>query len=690
MPAERSLLVVSNRLPVQVRRTSQGFEYLPAPGGLVTALEGARQRVEPRWLGWPGIYVEREDERASIASHLAKDYDATPLFVPEALFDAYYEGFSNGTLWPLFHYFPQHAHYEEDEWNAYREVNRRFCDRIVEIAPPDARVWVHDYHLLLLPELLREALPKARIGFFLHIPFPSSEIFRMLPWREQLLRGLLGADVIGFHSHAYARHFQSSLLRLLGLEHEFGRVWVGDRLVRIDSFPLGVDVARLGAAREDPEVEAERLSLLAENPGKRIVLTVDRLDFTKGIPERLRAFERFLERNPHWHEKVTLIALTVPSRTGVPEYQALKREVDELVGRVNGRFGESGWTPILYLYRNLPFERLVALYRAADELGEALIVNPHDEEQVCRALERALEMPEDEQRRRNRGLLERQRRYDVGRWVEDFLTQLEPARLEGRGHEPLEGAALEALLDAHRASERRLLLLDYDGTMVPFAPRPEEAAPDPPLLDLLRSLSANPRNTVVIISGRDRATLEAWLGDVGADLVAEHGAVVRLRSDPTWRQSVGAAEASWKPKLRPLLELFVDRTPGAMIEEKAASLAWHYRQAPPDLGELRARQLAEGLEGMLSNSGLVVLQGSKVIEVKDGAIGKGRAAEPWLGREPRYDFVLATGDDPTDEEMFEVMPAEAWTILIGADRPSHARHRLAGPDAIRALLRSLA
>jgi trehalose 6-phosphate synthase/phosphatase len=550
----------------------------------------------------------------------------------------------------------------------------------------------------------------------------------MLPWREEILRGLLGADLIGFHSYGYARHFQSSLMRLLGLEQDFGRVTVDDRVVRVDTFPLGVDMAGFETAIESPEVEAELERLRQETSGRKIVVTVDRLDFTKGILQRLEAFERFLEKNPEWHERVTLISLTVPSRTSVPEYQALKREVDELVGRVNGRFGEPGWVPIWYLYRYLPFERLVALYRladvalvtplrdgmnlvakeylasrpegsgvlilsetagAAEELGEALIVNPHDTEQVCTALERALQMPEQEQLRRNQIMRARQKRYDVARWADDFLGQLEREPKESQVQHRLTGELRERLLRAYRSSERRLLFLDYDGTMVPFAPRPEDAAPDEALLLELKTLCADSKNTVVVISGRDRDTLEAWLGGVGAALVAEHGAAIRRVAEARWRQSGSAPEDGWKAELRPLLESYLDRTPGAILEEKSASMAWHYRRAEPELGDLRAKQLIENLEGLIANTPLVIMQGNKVVEVKESGVGKGRAAELWLNQDTPYDFILATGDDVTDEEMFEVMPDVAWTIRVGADRKSLARYSLRGPDAVRRLLRAM-
>jgi len=730
MVKDPKLIVVSNRLPVEVVRTEDGLKYHPAAGGLATSLQSVRKQRDMVWLGWPGIHVWDDKERKEIERRLLKEYESVPLFLPPSDFDLYYEGFSNGTIWPLFHYFPQNAHYEAREWSAYKAINAVFRDKILEIARPGDLLWIHDYHLMMLPELVREALPEAKIGFFLHIPFPSSELFRMLPWREEILRGLLGSDLIGFHSHGYARHFLSSLLRLLGLEQEFGRVITGDRVVKVDTFPIGVDVGRFETAMGTKAVQKELADLEDQTRDRKIVLTVDRLDFTKGIVERLESFDHFLSENPDWHRRVTLISLAVPSRTGVPEYQALKKEVDEAVGRINGRYGRPGWVPIWYMYRFLPFDRLVALYGAADvalvtplrdgmnlvakeylaahpdgtgvlilsetagaaeELGEALIVNPHDTEEISEALLHALTMSESEQMARNLPMLARLRRYDVVRWAEDFLGGLEPeiAPAKQQVQVRLDEAGLELLLQAYRSTNRRLLLLDYDGTMVPFAARPEEAAPDEELITLLVRLVKDKKNTVVIISGRDLETLQDWLGEIGADLVAEHGAQIRRPSDTKWTRQTTEAPDGWKGELRPLLELYVDRTPGSMLEEKTASMAWHYRRAEPDLGDLRAKQLMENLEGVIANTPLVIMQGSKVVEVKESGIGKGRAALRWLDSDTIYDFILATGDDVTDEEMFEVMPDGAWSIRIGVDRRSAAKYSLRGTSAFRSMLRSL-
>ncbi len=725
------LLLVSNRLPVSIERMDTGdLSYHPSVGGLATSLSSLRDQRPMLWLGWPGLTSEVESERTAIEDRLGDEFGCVPIFLPQEDFDRYYTGFSNGTIWPLFHYFTQYAHYEKEDWEAYVRINRLFCEKVRQIIQPGDTLWIHDYHLMLLPGMVREAMPEATIGFFLHIPFPSSEILRMLPWREQILEGLLGADLVGFHSFGYARHFLSSLLRLKGLDQEFGQVLVDGRPVRADTFPLGVDVKRFSGARKHPEVQAQLEELRQQTGVRKVILSVDRLDFTKGILERLDAFDAFLERYPDWQGKVSLISLSVPSRTQVPEYIALKRQVDEMVGRINGRYGRPGWIPIWYLYRSLPFYELVALYAHADvalvtplrdgmnlvakeylaahpegdgvlilsetagsaeELGEALIVNPHNREAILDALLVALEMPQEERARRSGPMLERLRRYDTARWAEDFLGQLEKMGHERPDYQQklLEGARWRALVEGYGKAERRLLLLDYDGTLMSFVSRAEYAAPDEELLEALRTLADDPRNSVVVVSGRDHSTLENWLAKTGVDMVSEHGARYWRREDGSWRVASDAAEEGWQDQIRPVLQIYVDRTPGAYLEDKGTSLVWHYRTAEPELGALRAMELVNTLESYVANTPLHIMQGNKVVEVKSLGVNKGRAAQRWLNREPGFDFIFAIGDDVTDEDTFSALPDDSWSIKVGADVKSNANYYLPGSEEVRRLLKDL-
>ena len=726
----RRLIVVSNRLPVRVEDVEGEFQYQQSVGGLTTTIDVLRERLDMIWFGTPGLNVEDERSESEIKTKLWEDYKCVPLFVDAEEFNLFYNGFSNGSIWPMFHYFPQYAHYDKIEWQAYHDINQKFRDEIVRFARPGDLIWVHDYHLMLLPAMVREVLPDAPIGFFLHIPFPSYEIFRALPWRKEILEGLLGADLVGFHTFGYARHFISSIMRILGLEHEFGQVTVGDRAVKIDTFPLGVNVDRFSSAIEDEAVQTELRDLRQKTAGQKVVLSVDRLDFTKGILHRLNAYEKFLMEHEEWHERVTLVSLLVPSRTHVPEYQLIKSQVDEMIGRLNGKFSQPGWTPIWYLYRSVPFSELIALYQLADvalvtplrdgmnlvakeyvasrpdgtgvlvlsetagaaaELGEAILVNPHDEEMMVDALNRALSMPVEEQKQRNFIMRARLRRYDTDRWADDFINQLEWAQSLHAGQQPrrLLGDLQEQVLHDFQKAEKRLMLLDYDGTLVSFARTPEGAKPDNELLELLSTLAGSSKNTVVVISGRDADTLEAWLGTTGVDMVAEHGAKTRLAGDDGWQITEEDYSIEWKARLRPVFEVYVDRTPGALLEEKGAALVWHYRRADPGLGELRAAELIQTLEGFVANTSLHILQGHKVIEVKPSTVSKGKAAQPWLTRKPRNDFVLAIGDDVTDEALFETVPEDCWSVKVGIPGHSKARFYLSDPFEVRRLLRAL-
>ncbi|MCE5203580.1 MAG: bifunctional alpha,alpha-trehalose-phosphate synthase (UDP-forming)/trehalose-phosphatase [Actinomycetia bacterium] len=728
-PAHR-LIIVSNRLPVSVERGPDGSTlFSPSVGGLATGLDSVHDAYDSHWVGWADVDIGDMTlaEVADLTRTISTEYRCTPVFLSTEDVEGYYRGFSNRTIWPLFHYFTRYAEFDSGMWEAYERVNRTFAEAVCEVARPGDVIWVQDYQLMLLPSMLRERIPDATIGWFLHIPFPSYEIFRILPWRREVLRGLLGADLVGFHTYDYARHFITSCTRLLGLEEQTGRLIVDERLVVVDAFPMGIDYERYRDAARTPEAisEAEQIGLRTEDC--EVVLSVDRLDYTKGIPERLRAFGAFLDRYPEWRGKVTLVCVAVPSREGVETYRQLKMEIDELVGSINGRYGTLEWTPIRYLNRSLPLETLAAMYGAAkvalvtplrdgmnliakeylaahdgqggvlvlsemagaaNELGEALLVNPFDRDQIVEALREALLMDEPEARTRNALMQRRLRRYTVAKWAAEFLGALESAKTEQAGLDArrLDPEQQEALISAYRKARRRLLLFDYDGTLVTFSSRPEEASPGPDLRELLRRLAEDPANDLVIVSGRDRDTLEAWFGGLDVGLVAEHGVWLRT-ADGDW-VTVEPMSDQWKPRVAGLLEMFVDRTPGSFVEEKDYSLVWHYRQVNDELARARVVELKGSLASVMSDWNLAIMEGDKVLEVKVADVNKGRAAHLWMCRED-LDFILVAGDDRTDEDMFDVAPEGAWTIKVGRG-PTQAGHSVRNVSQFRALLTDLA
>ncbi|GAA4500673.1 bifunctional alpha,alpha-trehalose-phosphate synthase (UDP-forming)/trehalose-phosphatase [Hymenobacter ginsengisoli] len=719
-------LIVSNRLPTKVLRTDDGLTFQPSEGGLATGLGSIYRQGDNLWIGWPGLFVQDEGEEQHIKDEL-RDDNMAPVFLTEDEIRDFYEGFSNSTLWPTFHYFSEFATYEQTHWEAYVAVNQKFCQAVLAQAGPEDTIWVHDYQLLLLPELLRQARPEATIGFFLHIPFPSQELIRVLPWRTELLRGMLGADLIGFHTFGYMRHFLSAVTHLLGLPAQNGQIETPNRSVRVDAFPMGIDYERYAQAavsKEAQQHEAEYREALRDT---RVILSIDRLDYTKGIAQRLRAFDLLLQRYPEWQGQVSLIMLVVPSRDQVPQYAALKEEIDELVGRLNAQYRTISWNPILYFYRSLPLEELTALYHlaevalvtpmrdgmnlvakeyiaskgdqrgvlilseragAARELSDALIINPTDMSQLAEAMHDALVMPEEEQQTRLSAMQALVKRYNVFSWTRLFMNQLAYTKMKQHtlATEMLDEATTTQLLADFRGASQRIILLDYDGTLVGFNPNPQRAEPDQELRLLLRSLTELPNTRVVIISGRDHQTLEKWLGHLPIDFIAEHG--VWLRTAGGEWQLFGQLRADWKRDLRPVLELYVARTPGAFIEEKDYSLVWHYRRADTDLGIERARELMSHLSFMTANTDLQVMEGNKVLEIKNAGVNKGTAAARWIEQYPS-DFMLALGDDRTDEDTFRALPPTAYSVRVGTGARSLARFNIGSPAQVRQLLRKL-
>ncbi|MCK4329039.1 bifunctional alpha,alpha-trehalose-phosphate synthase (UDP-forming)/trehalose-phosphatase [candidate division WOR-3 bacterium] len=721
------LLIVSNRLPITIERRKGNLRLRRSVGGLATGLGAFYQSYNSMWIGWCGVSSEKisGEEKNSVRRELITDWDSHPIFLSRKDIRMYYHGFSNRTIWPLFHYFTHYTVYNKDFWSSYKEVNKLFCDEIVKIAKPDDIIWIHDYHLMYLPMCLREKLPNAKIGFFLHIPFPSFEIFRLIPWRKEVLKGILGADLIGFHIYDYVRHFLSSVRRLLGYEYVLNTITVGNRIVKVDAFPMGIDYMRFADSANNEAVKKETDRMRKRVKDQKIILSVDRLDYTKGLPQRLKAFDHFLDTYPEYKNKVTLIMVAVPSRTGVETYIQLKKEVDEMVGRINGKHGTFGWLPIWYLYRFLSYSSLASLYNLADvalvtplrdgmnliakeyiasktngrgvlilsemagsvkELCEALVVNPNDKQEVSQALFEALKMSEIEQVTCNKTMQKRLKRYNVTQWANDFIDGLYKTKKlqQNLFSRHLSKKIEEDIIVDYRRSTKRLLLLDYDGTLIPFFTRPEKAEPDKEILCLLKTLTEDRRNKVVIISGRDRKTLDKWFGNLNISLSAEHG--VWIKEDSKWNM-IEPLRNNWKEEIRSVLELYVDRTPGSFLEEKEYSLVWHYRKADPELTSIRVGELRDDLEHLITNLDICVMEGNKVIEIKNVGVNKARPALYWLSK-LRWDFILSIGDDLTDEDIFDILPEHAYSIKVGYG-VSKAKFNLGSYLKVRKLIKKI-
>ncbi|HLB53485.1 MAG TPA: bifunctional alpha,alpha-trehalose-phosphate synthase (UDP-forming)/trehalose-phosphatase [Gemmatimonadales bacterium] len=715
------VLIVSNRLPITVRRRDDGFTVEQSSGGLATGLRGPHERGTGWWLGWPGLSDELSPADRHELTQLLARHRLAPLFLSATELARYYDGFSNGFVWPVFHYLTGQVPYRTEDWPCYRDVNQRFADLVVEHYQEGDLIWVHDYQLMLVPALVRQRLPQARIGFFLHIPFPAEEVYRTLPHREDLLRGLLGADLIGFHATSYLRHFASALLLLLGLPTQVDRIVFEDRTVRLGVFPMGVNARRIAALAERPELEADVAEIRAGS--EYTLVAIDRLDYTKGVPQRLLAFEMLLQQHPELRGRVKLVNLAVPSRIQVRAYRKFRSEVNGLVGRINGSFATPSWVPLHYMFRSLPERRVLALYRAADvmlvtpvrdgmnlvakeyvaartdhrgvlvlseyagasaELVEAVCTNPYDVDGSAEAFYAALTMPPEEQERRMRALRARVMGHDVHRWVESFLRTLAeppPADLAMSRN----GAARpESMLPAILSARRLVLLLDYDGTLVPVALSPELALPDDDLLDLLRRLSRRRRTEVHILSGRTTGFLDRWFGDLPVHLHAEHGSFTRAPGKTRWLRRDHPAPG-WQEAVRPILADFARRTPGALVEVKEAGLAWHWRAADAEVGDRQANELGLHLGQLMSNQPVELLWGDRVLEIRPHGVNKGSVAAELAAEHLPEGLLVAAGNDRTDEDLFAALPDVAITIAVG-ERPSRARYRVQDVWELRKLL----
>lgn len=704
-------VIIANRLPVKIEREDDGFSITRSEGGLATGLGSLETDSEIYWVGWPGIHTDDEEEKKEITERL-HELKFHPVFLSNEHIENYYEGYSNSTIWPLCHYFFSFIEYRADYWAAYQEVNNLFAQESLPFIENEDVVWVQDYQLMLLPKLLRDQKPKANIGYFHHIPFPSYELFRVLPEREEVLEGLLGADLIGFHTHDYMRHFISAIYRVLDLNCTLDEINLDNRIVHVDAFPMGINYEQYRQAPKKPEVikTAKKLKQKLEN--KTVILSVDRLDYSKGILHRLEGFSQFLDNHPEYHEKISLAMIVVPSRDNVEMYADLKTKMDQSIGEINGKYSKLGWTPIYYFYRAFSFEELIAMYDIAEialvtplrdgmnlvakeylatkhdkagvlilsemagaaiELPEAIIINPNDTDQIESAILKALNMPTKEKKERLQSMQQRISTQTVQKWANDFVKEL--TSIKEQNQEILQKIVgrrqLNQIKSAYDEASARLILLDYDGTLAPFVKRPEEAAPSRQLLDLIKQISSDPKNKVVINSGRNHQILDKWFKGMDLDFAAEHG--MFYKENGKWHKNL-TEDVVWDDEIIDIIEHTIDKTPRSRLEMKNASLVWHYRNVDVWLAELRAQQLVNALIGPCSRLNLQIVPGNKVVEIKPPDFNKGSEVLRRM-EQADYDFVLAIGDDTTDEDMFRVLPPDGISIKVGNFSPA-AKYRI--------------
>ncbi|KAF9059413.1 glycosyltransferase family 20 protein [Rhodocollybia butyracea] len=492
----RHLIVVSNRLPITISKDAKGeYHFKMSSGGLVSALSGFKKSLSFTWIGWPGFFIPPKD-RAIVDKRLMEEYSCQAVYLEDDLADRHYNGFSNSILWPLFHYHPGEMNFDEENWLAYRQANMKFAEAVRTQVTPGSMVWVQDYHLMLLPMLLRglvdgtkaggkytanelhkitegidgedpsavkEQIPGIKIGFFLHTPFPSSEIYRILPVRREILLGILYCDLIGFHTYDYARHFLSSCTRILGLPTMPNGVEFEGRMAHVGTFPIGIEPGSFVENLKKESVMARIAALDQRFHGMKVIVGVDRLDYIKGVPQKLHALELFLSQHPEWIGKVVLVQLAVPSRQDVEEYQNLRSIVNELVGRINGRFGTVDFMPIHFMHKSLPFDELCALYAvsdvclvtstrdgmnlvsyeyiacqqarqgvmilsefagAAQSLNGSIVVNPWDSQQVADAIHEAVTIDAPTRAENHRKLFKYVNKYSAAFWGTSFIKEM--------------------------------------------------------------------------------------------------------------------------------------------------------------------------------------------------------------------------------------------------------------------------
>jgi len=716
------IVIVSYRLPFRLQMVDGVKKVLQNSGGLVSAIAALSEQysfkdadVKQTKLVWVGK-GEQEDIDLGYSDATGTPFSIEPVSIDEDVNELYYAGFSNKLIWPLFHYFQNYAVYDDRFYEAFVAAQKKFLDKVLSVVTARDFIWIHDYQLMLLPGMLREQMPQAGIGFFLHIPFPSFEIFRTMkrPWREAILKGILGADLIGFQVNDYAQYFLRAVSRTLGYEARSEMVVPDGRMVKVDAFPIGIDYKKFERATQSIEVKHETERLKENLHNMKLIFSIDRLDYTKGFLNRLQSYEAFLTEYPQWHEKVVFNMIVIPSRDTIGSYQEMKKEIEALVGRINGTFSNLTWRPVVYQYRSVSFNELVALYQlsdvalitplrdgmnlvckefvacqtdltgvlvlsemagSADELSDALLINPTDNNEMSFTINRALSLSLRERRVRMDHMQKRLRNYDVFSWAQDSIESMQKVKRnqQMRQIKVMDTITVTAIVGKYQKASQRIVFMDYDGTLVPFSRFPDLAVPTEQTISLIDTLAKDPHNCIVIISGRVCGFLEEHFGALNVHLVAEHGGFVK-KPGGVWVGDTNDGK-EWKDILFPVLQRYSDHCAGSFVEEKTTSLAWHFRNADAELAAQKTNQLREELHNITANNPhLYIMDGHKVIEIRRTGFDKGSAALTFLG-ETSYDFIMAIGDDKTDEDLFRVLPQDAITVKVGMIA-SHAKYNL--------------
>lgn len=729
------LLVVSNRLPFTLKLKENDFIFTPSSGGLVSGISSYLDylknsnidSLEYVWIGWPGVFIN-EEMRQKFESK-AKEQNVVGVFIKDEEMEDFYQGFCNKTIWPLFHYFQAYTTYKEEHYQTYKKINQIFADKICEIAQEGDIVWIHDYHLMLVPNMVREKLGgKVKIGFFLHIPFPSFEVFRLLPtqWREEILKGLLGSDLIGFHTNEYTYSFLRAVLRILGTDHNLGKIYWDERIIKIDTFPMGIDFEKFNALSKKNEIQEISKKLKEKIKAEKIIFSVDRLDYTKGIINRLLGFEDFIKNNPEYHKNITFYLLLVPSRVAIDRYQELKDEIDKKISHINSTYGSIDWQPIIYLWKHIQMDELVATYLASDiclitplrdgmnlvakeyiasksdfkgvlilsemagsakELIESLIINPNSIKEISNAIKKALTMEEPEKKQRLIDMQKRLKEYDVISWAKDFIENIENIYKENNKITTvfINEENLSKIIKDFQKATRRIIISDYDGTLIDFIKDFNLGTPDRELTETIKELCEV--STFFIATGRPIKLIDEFFKGIDIGIIAEHGSWIK-KPNGTWNE-LFKENTDWKKEILPIMQRYKNRLPNSAIEEKSFSIAFHYRRSDPEMANLRIHEMIDELINYTANMNLQILKGNKVVEIRNYSNNKGAAVSHLLSEES-YDFILFAGDDTTDEDVFAFLKDKnAHTIKVGYSKNTSAKYIIKNKREFRNILKKL-
>lgn len=774
------IIIVANQLPVKAKRRpdNKGWSFSWDEDSLLLQLkDGLPDDMEVLYVGSLRVEVD-SSEQDDVSQILLERFKCVPAFLPPDILVKFYHGFCKQHLWPLFHYMlpfsDNHGgRFERSLWEAYVAANKIFSQRVIEVInPEDDYVWIHDYHLMVLPTFLRRRFNRLRMGFFLHSPFPSSEIYRTLPVREEILKALLNSDLIGFHTFDYARHFLSCCSRMLGLEYQSKRGYIGleyyGRTVGIKIMPVGIHMRQIESVLKQADKEWRLAELKQQFQGKTVLLGVDDMDIFKGVNLKLLAMEQMLKLHPKWQGRAVLVQIANPARGGGRDLEEIQHEIKASCKRINENFGRPGYEPIVFIDRPVSLSERVAFYTIAEcvvvtavrdgmnltpyeyivcrqgisqsessgpkksmlvasefigcspSLSGAIRVNPWNVETTAEAMNEAISMADAEKQLRHEKHYRYVSTHDVAYWSRSFFQDMERSckdhfrrRCWGIGlsfgfrvvalDPNFRKLTIDNIVSAYSRSKNRVILLDYDGTVMPQTSINKK--PSQEVISIINTLCGDPKNTVFVVSGRGRDSLGKWFSPCQKlGIAAEHGYFLRWSADKDWEIIGQSNDFGWIQMAEPVMKLYTEATDGSSIETKESALVWHHRDADPGFGSSQAKEMLDHLESVLANEPVAVKRGQFIVEVKPQGVSKGLVAEKIYtlmaesGRQA--DFVLCVGDDRSDEDMFEIIGNALSSGVLSSNtsiyactvgqKPSKAKYYLDDTNEVLIMLEALA